>query len=107
VRFHQQLPQTVPVALSLPLDRLYVKRRPGGTNTSAKHETVYRSQPAGIPHGGWQPGLGGERGDDETVLEQESGLLAGVLIVATQEGKGCRWCGDVLEDSDDAAIKAW
>ena len=51
-------------------------------------------------------GLGGERGDDEKFLEQGARLLAGVLVIANREGKGYRWVGDVLEDSDYADIKA-
>jgi hypothetical protein len=45
-------------------------------------------------------GLGGERGDDEKFLEQGARLLAGVLVIANQEGKGYRWLGDVLEHPD-------
>ena len=51
-------------------------------------------------------GLGGEADDDEDFLEQGAQLLAGVLVIANQEGKGYRWVGDVLEDSDYADIKA-
>ena len=51
-------------------------------------------------------GLGGQRGDDENFLEQGARLLAGVLVIAHRKGKGYRWMGDVLEDSDYAAIKA-
>jgi hypothetical protein len=51
-------------------------------------------------------GLGGERGDDENFFEQRARLLAGVLVIANRKGKGYRWVGDVLEDSDYAAIKA-
>jgi hypothetical protein len=51
-------------------------------------------------------GLGGERGDDKYFLEQGARLLAGVLVIANQEGKGYRWVGDVLEDPDHADIKA-
>ena len=51
-------------------------------------------------------GLGGERDDDEYFLEQGARLLAGVLVIANREGKGYRWVGDVLEDSDYADIKA-
>ena len=49
-------------------------------------------------------GIGGER--DEHFLEQGARLLAGVLVIANQEGKGYRWVGDVLEDSNHADIKA-
>jgi hypothetical protein len=51
-------------------------------------------------------GLGGEGGDDRYFLDQGARLLAGVLVIANQEGKGYRWVGDVLEDSDYADIKA-
>jgi hypothetical protein len=51
-------------------------------------------------------GLGGERGDDEKFLEQGARLLAGVLVIANQEGKGYRWLGDVLEDPDHLDIDA-
>jgi hypothetical protein len=51
-------------------------------------------------------GLGGERGDDEKFLEQGARLLAGVLVIANQEGKGYRWLGDVLEDPDYLDIEA-
>jgi len=51
-------------------------------------------------------GLGGELGDDESFLEQGARLLAGVLVIANRKGKGYRWVGDVLEDSDYADIKA-
>jgi hypothetical protein len=50
-------------------------------------------------------GLGGERGDDETFLEQGHGSLPSVLVIANQEGKGYRWVGDVLDDSDCAGSK--
>ena len=50
--------------------------------------------------------MGGERDDDEYFLEQGARLLAGVLVIANREGKGYRWVGDVLEDSDYADIKA-
>jgi hypothetical protein len=51
-------------------------------------------------------GLGGERDNDEYFLEQGARLLAGVLVIANQEGKGYRWVGDVLEDPDHADIEA-
>ena len=50
--------------------------------------------------------MGGDRDDDEYFLEQGARLLAGVLVIANQQGKGYRWVGDVLEDSDYADIKA-
>ena len=51
-------------------------------------------------------GLGGEADDDKYFLEQGARLLAGVLVIANQEGKGYRWVGDILEDTDYADIKA-
>jgi hypothetical protein len=51
-------------------------------------------------------GLGGEADDDEYFLEQGARLLAGVLVIANQEGKGYRWVGDVREDTDYVDIKA-
>jgi hypothetical protein len=51
-------------------------------------------------------GLGGERDNDEHFLEQGARLLAGVLVIANQEGKGYRWVGDVLEDPDYVDIEA-
>ena len=51
-------------------------------------------------------GLGGERGDDEKLLEQGARLLAGVLVIANHERKGYRWIGDVLEDPDYLDIEA-
>ena len=51
-------------------------------------------------------GLGGERGDDETFLEQGARLLAGVLVIANQQGKGYRWVADVLDNFDHADTKA-
>jgi hypothetical protein len=51
-------------------------------------------------------GLGGESGEDKDFLEQEAQLLAGVLVIANQEGRGYRWVADVLEDPDYLDIKA-
>ena len=51
-------------------------------------------------------GLRGGSGEDGNNLEQGARLLAGVLVIANQEGKGYRWIGDVLQDPDYLDMKA-
>jgi hypothetical protein len=40
-------------------------------------------------------------GGDEYLLEQGARLLAGVLAIANQAGKGYRWISDILEGPSD------